>query len=402
MKNLILVLTSICTLFISNLNAQWFLQNPSPQGKSLRSVEFINSTTGWIVGEDGIILKTTNGGIIWTSQASGTSSWLFGISFIDENNGWAVGGDGLIIRTTNGGIIWNPQVSPTTQSLREVYFSDLNNGTTIGAFSNIYRTTNSGTTWTSQSIAKLNDIFYIDANNGWGVGDYGLIFKTTNGGNTWTYPLSGTTYHLRGVSFSDENNGTVVGGGIILRTTDGGTTWTSQSITYSLNGVCFSDLENGTAVGGNGIIQRTTNGGITWISQMSGTTNLLWKVSFTDANNGTVVGEGGTVLRTTNGGITFVEEEKIDEVPTEFSLLQNYPNPFNPSTKIKYAISGQQYAILNVYDILGNEIETLVNEEKSSGTYEVTWNAVGLPSGVYFYQLRAGSFIETRKMILLR
>ncbi len=90
-----------------------------------------------------------------------------------------------------------------------------------------------------------------------------------------------------------------------------------------------------------------------------------------------------------------------------FILFQNHPNPFNPSTKIKYSISSNvkgetKNVVLKVYDILGNEIETLVNEEKPPGTYEVTWNAANLPSGVYFYQLRTGNFLETKKMILLR
>jgi len=88
--------------------------------------------------------------------------------------------------------------------------------------------------------------------------------------------------------------------------------------------------------------------------------------------------------------------------PTAFSLFQNYPNPFNPSTKIKYSIPQSSNVVIKVFDVLGNEIETLVNEEKSTGTYEVTWYAEQLPSGVYFYQLKAGSFMETKKMILLK
>jgi hypothetical protein len=115
----------------------------------------------------------------------------------------------------------------------------------------------------------------------------------------------------------------------------------------------------------------------------------------------------GMILHTTNGGVSFVEEEQIDELPTEFLLSQNYPNPFNPSTKIKYSIPpvGTQHAVsvqIIVYDVLGNEIETLVNEEKSASTYEVMWYAENLPSGVYFYQIKAGSFIETKKMLLLK
>ena len=87
---------------------------------------------------------------------------------------------------------------------------------------------------------------------------------------------------------------------------------------------------------------------------------------------------------------------------SEFSLSQNYPNPFNPATKIRYSIPQSANVELKVFDILGNKIETLVYEQKPTGTYEVTWYAENLPSGVYFYQLRAGSFIETKKMLLLK
>ena len=83
-------------------------------------------------------------------------------------------------------------------------------------------------------------------------------------------------------------------------------------------------------------------------------------------------------------------------------LSQNFPNPFNPSTKIKYSIPQASKVIIKVFDILGNEIETLVKEEKQTGTYEITWYAENLPSGVYFYQLKAGNFVETQKMLLLK
>jgi hypothetical protein len=89
-------------------------------------------------------------------------------------------------------------------------------------------------------------------------------------------------------------------------------------------------------------------------------------------------------------------------VPTEFLLSQNYPNPFNPSTTIKYSVPKASQVVIKVFDILGNEIETLINEEKPAGTYEVSWYAANLPSGVYFYRLQAGSFVETKKMLLLK
>jgi PKD repeat protein len=90
------------------------------------------------------------------------------------------------------------------------------------------------------------------------------------------------------------------------------------------------------------------------------------------------------------------------EVPTEFVLYQNYSNPFNPSTKISWQLPVSSQITLIVYDVLGNEIEALVNEEKPAGNYEVTWDAENVPSGVYFYRLQAGNFIDTKKMILLK
>ncbi|MEJ2105015.1 MAG: M20/M25/M40 family metallo-hydrolase [Ignavibacteriaceae bacterium] len=101
-------------------------------------------------------------------------------------------------------------------------------------------------------------------------------------------------------------------------------------------------------------------------------------------------------------------EEPVSEFPAEYKLYQNFPNPFNPSTKIKFNVpvtlseAEGSLVTLKVYDVLGNEIETIVNEEKLAGTYEVEFTAVDLPSGVYFYKLQTGSFIETKKMILLK
>ena len=86
----------------------------------------------------------------------------------------------------------------------------------------------------------------------------------------------------------------------------------------------------------------------------------------------------------------------------EFKLYQNYPNPFNPSTKIEYRISEFGLISLKIYDVLGREVTTLVNEEKPAGTFEVTWNAVNVPSGVYFYQLKEGSYTATKKLLLLK
>jgi hypothetical protein len=118
----------------------------------------------------------------------------------------------------------------------------------------------------------------------------------------------------------------------------------------------------------------------------------------------------GTILRTTDGGVTFIQQDPNKSQPNSLALSQNYPNPFNPSTKIQYAISSRQFVTLKVYDVLGNEIATLINEEKQPGTYAVEFDGTNLPSGIYFYEFRVGGpeinsgqeFIETKKMVLIQ
>jgi len=90
------------------------------------------------------------------------------------------------------------------------------------------------------------------------------------------------------------------------------------------------------------------------------------------------------------------------KISSDYYLAQNFPNPFNPRTKLSYSITLSGLVTLKVYNILGTEIEILINEEKPVGTYELNWNAANLPSGVYFCRLQAGSFVQTRKMILLK
>ena len=185
--------------------------------------------------------------------------------------------------------------------------------------------------------------------------------------------------------------------------------WFIQSTAYQLYGVCFKSAANGTAVGGSGTIVHTTNGGTNWIIQNnSGST--LNGVSFVNDIIGTAVGVGGTILHTTNGGTTFVERDLryTAEVPTSFLLRQNYPNPFNSTTVIQFGIPSSMFVSLRIYNVLGQVVSTVLNEEKPRGMYSIRWHA-NVASGVYFYRLEAQStedptktFISTRKMQLLR
>ncbi len=94
--------------------------------------------------------------------------------------------------------------------------------------------------------------------------------------------------------------------------------------------------------------------------------------------------------------------ETIDAVPKRFSLDQNYPNPFNPATRIRYALPEPAAARLTIYDVLGREVSLLVDRQQAAGTYEVTFEAGDLPSGVYFYRLETGPFSEIRQMLLVK
>ena len=130
-------------------------------------------------------------------------------------------------------------------------------------------------------------------------------------------------------------------------------------------------------------------------------------IKFTDVNNGWIVGALVLFFTQPTAVLLLLKMKKIILLqPKEFLLQQNYPNPFNPSTKISWQSPVGSWQTLKVYDILGNEVATLVNEYRNAGTYEVEFQStVGshqLANGIYFYQLKAGDFVETKKMILLK
>ena len=277
--------------------------------------------------------------------------------------------------------------------------------------------------WYAQSSGTTNSlfgVFFTDANTGTAVGSEETILRTTDGGTTWTLQLYPEGDALYGVYFTDANTGTVVGGsdecdcGLILHTTDGGTNWTYQSFQNNnydgFRAVSFTDANTGTIVGDNGWMFRTTDGGTSWTQHSSGTTNDLFGVSFTDANTGTAVGRGGLIFRTTTGGTTWVQEGRTSQIPNQFTLAQNYPNPFNPSTTIEFLLPRSGYVRLQVFNILGEVVATLVNEELNVGTYATQWNAKGVASGIYFYRMQVGnpslesgqSLVASKKLLLLR
>jgi hypothetical protein len=160
-------------------------------------------------------------------------------------------------------------------------------------------------------------------------------------------------------------------------------------------------------VGDTSIVYKTTNSGNNWIlKSVPVQQRILNCIYFASENTGWIVGSQGTILKTISGGEIGIKEIST-AAPENFALCQNYPNPFNPTTKIKFDIPpvGQRHAFdvrLSIYDILGKEIEVLVNQQLQSGSYVVEWNGSNYPSGVYFYKLTSSDFSETKKMVLIK
>jgi photosystem II stability/assembly factor-like uncharacterized protein len=406
MRKIFFALIFYYLLFITHYSlCQWsVISTQGNEAVSFPSVNIGYSTT------NGISKKTTNGGINWSSLSGGN---LSGIFFINDLTGWVVGYPGYIGKTTNGGT-FTQQTTGVQDRLNDVFFINDNTGWVVGgdySAERIFYTTNGGTNWiaqTSNTANKLFSVYFINENTGWSVGGPSSpkIIKTTNGGTNWFTQTTTAITSLYSVMFADANTGWAVagyiGGETIIKTTNGGTNWFSQSSSDSryLRDCFVKNANTMIAVGQGGKIITTTNGGYNWIVHSTGSSIELWSVDFPNDTVGYAIGDN-VVLKTTNGGVTFIPGIQINP-PSEFKLFQNYPNPFNPSTNIKYQLTNNGFINLKIFDALGREIETLVNEKQSPGTYEIIFDGSKLTSGIYFYTLRAEGYSETKKMLMIK
>jgi len=157
--------------------------------------------------------------------------------------------------------------------------------------------------------------------------------------------------------------------------------------------------------GDTGFVRTTTNDSgyfeFRITDKISNYTIYIEQVPQGFINDSIVVHAGDTTANLNLRILTDVKQGNTN-IPQNYSLLQNYPNPFNPSTYIKYQLAKSGFVSLKIYDILGNEVRTLVNETKNAGSYKVKFDGSDLSSGIYFYQLKAGEYSETKKMILLK
>jgi photosystem II stability/assembly factor-like uncharacterized protein len=408
---------------IGYTQVQWHIQN-SGTNTTLFDIHFTDASNGWVAGNTGLILHTSDGGVNWGEQVAPPNNTYYSIFFIDDQNGWAGGYAGKLIRTTDGGNTWIDGTAGTNRYRYDLYFINPDSGWVVGGdqgtfptfieHREIYFTSDGGVTWISQYAesdeAPLHAVTFTSSTNGFAVGGVGPIMHTTDGGNSWAEETTLTAYELRDVYFTNSSNGWIIGHYLglphvpaIFNTTDGGATWNEQTfgVDESLSSVSFSDELNGWAVGGASgpsNIMYTTDGGVNWDYHSSPTDNFLLKVFFIENNVGWAVGLDGTIITTAN---PVSVNENLTQ-PVGYDLFQNFPNPFNPGTSISFSISEASIVKLTVYDALGEKIGTLVSGKLNGGSYSYDWNASKLPSGIYFYRLQAGSFVETKKMVLMK
>jgi len=369
---------------------------------NLNSIYFITESSGCIVGDGGIILQTTDGGLNWNEQTSGTTADLMSL-FLVNNNGWVVGNSGTVLKTTNSGNSWVSQNSNTSENLNSVYFVNDQTGFAVGNNGTYISTDNGGTSWTYTQLSPAD--FYAIAFgslNGWILSDFYEIWLSENAGISWSLITNPLPVNFLSASMIDDNNGWIVGEqGKIQFTTNHGLNWTAQNsnVSESLLSVMAIDQNNVWAVG-SGVIIQTSDGGNNWDTQSTVETPSLNSVFFINDSSGWAVGDEGNIITTTSNVLNV--EPVLGTIPAEFSLIQNYPNPFNPSTTISFSIPEASLVSLKIFNSLGEEIETLVLEELIAGNYKYDWSAEGLSSGIYFYKLQTDNFYETKKMILLK
>ena len=226
-------------------------------------------------------LLTTDGGRSWreTSALGPFFDAGFGLHFVDRYTGAAVGENGVILRTADGGETWRPQVSPVTSSLDQVALATELDGIAVGEDGVILRTANGGARWSvvpSGTTQHLRAVAFADRVTAVAVGEQGVILRTTDGGSTWQPSSSATPTSLSAVAFANETVGIAVGaGGIIVRTVDAGRTWrVVHGILAPLYGVCFSDARRAVAVAEQQVLV-TDDGGENWAVHLPGGIDLV-------------------------------------------------------------------------------------------------------------------------------
>ncbi len=422
----------------------WFPLN-SGTTRNLNDILFINMNTGW-VGGDSVLLKTTNGGINWSLQSIPVQIKIRALYFTSEFEGYILGdwssstpmvSNIYFLKTTNSGNSWSilhqQQFMGTGLVAYSKNFLIVNDnvilrtltildGSTSGG--GIMKSTNGGINFYSVlNFGDMTGISFIDLYTGWAIGTASSgspltgvfkVFKTTNQGENWfpvytdSQPNSGGLQG-KAIKFFNQNTGYILASfenTFFMKTYNGGVNWSvSQYSHYNNRTMFFCDLNTGWLAGnissGNSNIRKTIDGGINWIQQNLNGNQVINKLFFLNNNIGWAVGDNGIILKTTNGGSSYIKSVST-EIPDKYFLKQNYPNPFNSQTRIDFYIPESGNIKIFVYDLLGKEITTIVDEFLQPGIYAVYFDAGFLTSGIYFYKLFSTRFTDVKSMILIK
>lgn len=401
--------------------ASWIRASSSLKG-SFTKIDFADENYGMAIGEH--IYRTTDGGYSWYISKSGSYQFS-GIDMLDNLNAWVVGYDS-IFTTTDGGSSWlSFRLNDTIQSIRGIKFLNYNIGIlyeVIETFNDTtynYVTTDGGASWNrypitnQQYITSYFKVKFTDRSHLWFVNQQG-VWLSRDTAKTWEFNpmLFGSFYSA--FDFADSLYGWFAVSDAQQRTmkftSDGGNFWetvnkpySNQSMDLLILGKDYNDSYVILAAGYGGTLFKFNEGGSAGVIETTFTQNALFSItSFLSGNrlHVWVAGEGMTLLYST----FLITDIKNYSIHKDFSyhLFQNYPNPFNPTTKISWQSPISGYQVLKVFDVLGNEVATLVDGIKDAGYHTIEFNASRLSSGVYFYKLQAGSFAETKKMMLIR
>jgi len=413
MKNIFPVLL---ILFSQTLDAQWFNTQPT-NSNVFKCIGY--KYAPWVIaaGDNSLLLRSGNSGANWEQINLGDVYQFKCISIPDPNVMYLAGqnSNARILKSTNTGLSWVTLQLPMYTSFNGMdfvnaatgYFAGVGNST----FHNLYKTTDGGINFWPLVINddyNLTSVCCVGTQNvfvtGAGTSTEGLVYRSTNAGYSWERWYLHNK-NLNSVYFINSSTGFVAGeGGFLYKSTNQGTDWFSvySGFSYSLKSIDFANEQTGYVVGDYGRILKTTNAGQNWFQSTTPYGITFNSVSFADASTGFVAGSYGVILKTTTGGQTVGISSNQNEIPDKFELGQNYPNPFNPSTVITYSLPFSSFTSLKVYNSLGKEIATLVNQKQSAGIYEVDFDAGNFASGVYIYRLESEKFTETKQMILLK
>lgn len=378
---------------------------------TIYKIFFISTTRGWAVTSRGGILKTTDAGENWIAQLNvGIYAAFKSIFFIDSLNGWAVwGGYNGIYNTTNGGENWVQRTDIQIYQASDIYFS-ASNGFIIN-FLELDKSLDSGNNWFAQFTSQ-----YVIRTFGWLTGSHGFImgdgiYETINSGDAWHEILDLRNFGLRKLQAPTEYLAYSSGyQGLIYKYYD--TTYTPVELnlfTAKVSGHnVFLNWATATETNNQGFeVERHQEELNEWvrIGYVDGSGTTTEKKSYSYADNNVAPGKYFYRLKQMDYDGTYKYSQEIEaevSAPATYTLEQNFPNPFNPITKIIFSIPTRNKVKLIIYDLLGNEIKTLVNDEKLEGKYTVEFNGSNLSSGVYMCRLIYGKYSITKKLVLLK